>query len=534
VSPPRAGRVPATRRVPTTYMNRAERHTLAQELADVKKQTGSLPGYAVRETCRQWGRSEQTVLRAVADAIANPELPKEAGLSDEALLQIAANVTNLFKTHSELVCAGLYTKSYNTFHRSWKAESLAVRIGIQFGKDAMRKAMETRVFEVPHRNAVVFLDEMVVQIPCRFGKTIYEQIYLLAFLDAYSGEVLVWDVLDTPVTAADTVALFAALVHGRVDADGVVHGGRPDVTITDNAAAFTSDLFGDFARRFTKLEFGRPYTPQDKAKIERKFWTIQYATLAGTIGTTLGPKEPGKKRRKRTTNIDDPPEYIEGQTKHWLTARHDLPTFEQAVAAVNKAVEAANALPARLTKISPSQKWAADTTVVRTVNPLLLWDAMISVGDHKVDPRGIFHYGWYRNSTNEPVKGSLSVRTLPCIKDRVFVGNVAAKGPKARERERFLAALERNSSLIEGQSDAISIRNKADAAKAGRILKGAGAALKGVQSGLPEADIEPRPTKPSKATSTKDTTRRTQVPVDLASLITSDVDLNGPVEGVVA
>lgn len=534
MSRPRAGRVPATRRVPTKYMNRAERHTLAQELAGVKKQTGSLPGYVVRETCLQWGRSEQTVLRAVADAIANPDLPKEAGLSDEALLQIAANVTNLYKAHSELVCAGLYTKSYNTFHRSWKAESLAVRIGIQFGKDAMRKALETRVFEVPHRNAVVFLDEMVVQIPCRFGKTMYEQIYLLAFLDAYSGEVLVWDVLDTPTTAADTVALFAALVYGRVDADGVVHGGRPDVVITDNAAAFTSDLFGAFARRFTKLEFGRPYTPQDKAKIERKFWTIQYATLAGTIGTTLGPKEPGKKRRKLATNLDDPPVYIEGQTKHWLTNRDDLPTFEQAVAKVDKAVEAANALPARLTKISPSQKWAADTTVIHTVKPLLLWDVMISVGDHKIDPRGIFHHGWFRNSTDKPIKDFLSVRTLPRI-DRVFVGNVAAKGPKSRERERFIASLERNSSLIVGQSEAISIGNKADAAKVGRILASARQKLKTDQEGYPAADVDPRAAKPSKGKSKpKETTRRTQAPVDLASLVSSDVDLNGPVEGAVA
>ena len=401
---PRAGRAPVTRRVPPTYMSRRERRALVRDLAAEKQDTGSLPSYVVRDACRQWGRSEQTVLRAVADVIANPELPEDAGLSDEALISIATNVTNLYKAHSELVCAGLYDKSYSTFHRSWKAESLAVRIGIQFGKDAMRKALETRVFEVPHRNAVVFLDEMVVNIPCRYGKTILEQIYLFAFLDAYSGEVLVWDVLDSPTTAADTVALFAALVYGRVDADGVVHGGRPDVTITDNAAAFTSDLFGDFARRFTRLEFGRPYTPQDKAKIERKFWTIQYATLAGTIGTTLGPKEPGKKRRKLTSEVNDPPEYVEGQTKHWLTVRNDLPTFEQAVAAVDKAVEAANALPARLTKISPSQKWAADTTIIRRVNPLLLWDAMIKVGDHRIDPRGIWHYGWFRNSTDTPIK----------------------------------------------------------------------------------------------------------------------------------
>lgn len=529
---PRAGRVQATRSVPPTYMSRRERRELARDLAKEKTETGSLPTHVIREACREWGRSTQTVLRAVEDVIANPELPGNAGLSDEALLAIATNVTNLYKVHSELVCAGLYDKSYSTFHRSWKSESLAVRVGIQFGKDAMRKALETRVIEVPHRNAVVFLDEMVVQIPCRFGKTILEQIYLLAFLDAYSGEILVWTVLDSPATAADTVALFAALVYGRVDPDGVVHGGRPDVVITDNAAAFTSDLFGDFARRFTRLEFGRPYTPQDKAKIERKFWTVQYATLAGTIGTTLGPKEPGKKRRKLTTDADSPPEYVEGRTKHWLVVRDDLPTFEQAVAAVDKAIHAANALPARLTKISPTQKWAADLTIIRRVKPLLLWDAMIKVGDHRIDPRGIWHYGWYRNSTDIPIKELIHVRTLPCI-DEVFVGEVVQSSRKGHER--FMAALERNSSLIVGQSDAISARNRGDAAKVGQALKGAAANLKAVQAALPETPADTRTARPAKGTSTRGSTaRRDQAPVALESLITAEVDLNGPVEEIVA
>lgn len=494
-----------------------------------------MPGYMVMATCRAWDRSEQTLRRAVADVIAHPELPDDRrALSDEILTIVAKNAANLYKSHAEVVCASLYSKSYPTFHRTWAEESLAVRIGIQFGKDAMRKAMETRVFEVPYRNAVVFLDEMVVPIQARYGKTFLEQLYLLAFLDAFSGEVLVWTVLDSPTTADDTVALFAALIHGREDSDGIIHGGIPDVVMTDNAAAFTGDLFGAFARRFTKLEFGRPYTPQDKAKIERKFWTIQYSTLAGTVGITLGAKEPAKKRREKPTHANDGPlEYVEGRTKHWLTSLDALPSFEQAVGAVDAAVEAANAAPTRLTKRSATQTWSSDTTIIRTADTLLLWDQMVPVGDHKLDPRGIWRHGWYRNSSDHPVGAYLSVRILPGIKDRVFVGTPAKTA--GRGRERYLATLEPNSSLIVGQSDAISAHNKADAAKVGRVLTGAGTTLAAVNEALRSVIVAPRPAQSSKAKpKAKTTTRRVGAPVDLMSLITGDVDLNGPVEEGVA
>ena len=531
----RAGRTVSTRPVPARYMGRLERRALARTLAAIKLRTGALPGPLVTATCRAWNRSEQTLRRAVADVIAHPELPDdEDGLSDEILTIVAKNAANLYKSHAEVVRANLFAKSYPTFHRTWAQEPLAVRVGIEFGKDAMRKAMETRVFEVPYRNAVVFLDEMVVPIQARHGKKVLDQLYLLAFLDAFSGEVLVWTVFDTPTTADDTVALFAALIHGRADHDGIIHGGIPEVVITDNAAAFTSDLFGAFARRFTKLEFGRPYTPQDKAKIERKFWTIQYSTLAGTVGITLGAKEPATKRRAKSTPANDGPlEALEGRTKHWLTALDALPSFEQAVGAVDAAVEAANAAPSRLTKRSATQTWSADPTVIRTADTLLLWDVMVPIGDHKLDPRGIWRHGWYRNSSDQPIGASLSVRILPGIGDRVFVGTPAQTA--GRGRQRYLATLERNSSLIVGQSDAISARNKADVAKVGRVLRGARSAIAAVNEALPHVVVAPRPAPSSKARPrARTTTRRDGAPVDLRSLVSGNVDLNGPVEEGVA
>ena len=115
----------------------------------------------------------------------------------------------------------------------------------------------------------------------------------------------------------------------------------------------------------------------------------------------------------------------------------------------------------------------------------------------------------------------------------MFVGDVVP--PSRKGHERFSAVLERNSSQIVGQSDAISARNKADAAKVGRVLTGAGANLKQAQAGLPEAPAEPAARKPSKGKSTTGSSaRRDQAPIVLETLITEDVDLNGPVEGIVA
>jgi transposase InsO family protein len=180
----------------------------------------------------------------------------------------------------------------SSVYRAIKAADLHLLLALKAGEDRWERYLEIGVYEPDHANEVWQIDEMHIPIRCRLPNgQVIENLYLLSIVDAYSGLVL-----NAQVTIGQSDAVMASAVLARAIAGGTLHGvtygGSAEALAMDNALIFTSDdilavlMLADMAAKYA-----RPYTPPDKADVERYHWTLQQMYLMGVTGYLDAPAE---------------------------------------------------------------------------------------------------------------------------------------------------------------------------------------------------------------------------------------------------
>jgi hypothetical protein len=180
----------------------------------------------------------------------------------------------------------------SSIYRAIEKFDLNFLMALKAGEDKWERFLEVGVYEPDHANEIWQMDEMHIPIRCRLANgQIIETLYLISIVDSYSGLVLNAQVTLGPSDAVIASAVLARAIAGG-ELKGVTYGGDAEALAMDNAFVFSSnELLSVLLLAAIKAKYARPYTPTDKADVERYHGVIKMMYLMGVTGWTHGPAQ---------------------------------------------------------------------------------------------------------------------------------------------------------------------------------------------------------------------------------------------------
>ena len=437
----------------------------------------AVPNALIKRTSMAIGRSEghvRKMLREEQEERAKAKAQIKAGIAPPLVLPVpmdflvfAASLGgNIAQAHREYDW-GTAPPHYSTILRRIDRIDTALVTVLQKGIAAFDRYLAVGIFECQYRNERWTGDETHIPVPCRGPRgSRIDNIQLLSFFDDFARLVTNANGNVGPASGPIVRATFARAVVGD-DIDGVHVAGPPDVVVLDNAEAFKGVEIsrGVEMTDVSALQYARPHTAQDKAKLERWHKTLKYTWLIALAGFLKGPvrtiyedriKADGKKELVRIDRA-----YSELPTS-------ELPDYRALIAAVYEIIDFYNRNHVvSTTGMTPIAKYASDPSIQIEIGAEAMWDMALPLPRlYTVEHRGINIGGtWYDAPPLEFMRrASVTARLLPGMKPIVLAG----------QGEKVIAALTRKQDETEGDQTARAARNRGRQSFARQLLvKGA-------------------------------------------------------------
>jgi putative transposase len=370
-----------------------------ERLRQIQIERGSIPAADYDEAQRLTGYSRRQIQRKLAELRVGDEVPHRKGfeLTEHHRQVIMASQGNVAQAYRELTSCGELLPNLDTFWRAWNREPTGMQAYARKGAAGMSDHWLYLNYEAGQRNDVWQADhfELPVDVIADGHTTTLVKPWLTLFVDDKSRKVMSWSLTATPGSRADAQVVRATIVAGiriRLE-DGVEVGGVPARMRWDNDLSFTADTV---VKLGTKLGFEckpvPPYSGHMKGKIERLGRTVQEKFCTTQPGYTHGPKTYTNKDPFRDTDHLTA-EQLRARLSLWF-AEYDR-TFHQGI------------------KMTPLERWMADTTPLRRVSDELLRSGLLVFpAQRKVIKRKGVHFKgryWTSAALNDIVGRTIEV-----------------------------------------------------------------------------------------------------------------------------
>jgi hypothetical protein len=443
------------------YRSHVERLALTAPTGEAMLEAGVITRHMVTELSLRARISRKQALRWLVEwkDVREHGEPEKANRVPPGLLQVIARK----KGNVALAMRAYYDFDYekiasvrSSVYRAIQAVDPHFLLALKAGEDRWERYLEIGVYEPDHANELWQMDEMHIPIRCRMANgQIIENLYLLSIVDAYSGLVL-----NAQVTVGQSDALMAGAVLARAIAGGtlkgVTYGGSAEALAMDNALIFTSkDIRDVLLLASIKPQYARPYTPPDKADVERYHWTLQQMYLMGVTGYLDAPVE----RRFVLTGEHDEhgrPKRARVEVPMGMPADDaDLNTVEETTEITYAAIHQHNTEHVNSSTGQVAiERYGSSRKTVLLFGHAAFWDYALPYGKPQYigERRGIHVAGGFRSSKEMGLINLLLVaRELPGFDPLYLVGKASnkkflssvrpAKDETAEER---IARLDRN------------------------------------------------------------------------------------------
>ena len=279
------------------YRSHVERMALTEPTGQAMLEGDEATRHLVRELCQRARIGPKQAMRWIVEwkDVQEHGEPEKVDRVPPGLLQVIAQK----KGNISLALRAYYDFDFekiasvrSSVYRALQAADLHLMLALKAGEERWERYLEIGVYEPDHANELWQMDEMHIPLRCRMPNgQIIENLHLLSIVDAYSGLVL-----NAQVTMGQSDAVMAAAVLARAIAGGtlkgVTYGGSAEALAMDNGLIFTSkDIEAVLLLASILPKFARPYTPPDKADVERYHWTLQQMYLMGVTGYLDAPAE---------------------------------------------------------------------------------------------------------------------------------------------------------------------------------------------------------------------------------------------------
>jgi hypothetical protein len=416
------------------YRCHTERMTLTQPTGEAMLEAGGMTRHLVRELALRANISPKQAIRWLIEweDVTRHGEPEKMDRLPPGLLRVIArskgNVALALRDYYD--CDFEKIKSVrSSVYRAIEAIDLHLLLALKAGEDRWERFLEIGVYEADHANELWQIDEMHIPIRCRMPNgQVIDNLYLLSIVDSYSGLVL-----NAQVTIGQSDAVMAAAVLARAIAGGtlkgVVYGGSAEALAMDNALIFTSnDILSVLQLGLIDPRYARPYTPTDKADVERYHWTLVEMYLMGLVGYLDAPVE---RRFAPTGELDTRgrPKRARVEVPMGMPADDtDLRSVEEVTEAVYAAIHQHNTGHVNSSHGQIAiERYGTSRRNVRLLGPGPFWDYALPYGKerYKGERRGI-HLGTYHSSREMGLKDrQLIARTLPGLDPLYLVGSAA-------------------------------------------------------------------------------------------------------------
>lgn len=465
------------------YHSVQEAMALTAPTGEAMLESGTLTPQLVAELAFRAGISRKQAIRWLTrwKDIRDHGAPDAADKIPPDLLQlivkkrgnVALALRSYYDFDRELIAA-----KRSSIYRAIQALDLHWLMALKAGEPRWERFLEVGVYEPTHANEIWEMDEMHIPIRCRLANgQVIDSLHLLSVVDAYSKLVLNAQVTIGPSDAVMAGAVLARAIAGGT-LKGVTYGGSAEALAMDNAFIFTStDILQALLLGNIDAKYARPYTPTDKAAVERNHWSFVQMYLMGCVGYVDAPLERrfaltgeldlrGRPKRARVEvpmgmPVDDADlAPVEDVTEGIYAALHNFNTEHRSSATNEIAIE----------------RYGRSSKSVRLLGHAAFWGQALPFGkpEYIGERRGV-HLGTYHSSAEMSLIGRrLVARTLPGMDPLYFVGLASndryltsvrpAKDETAEERERRLARNHAFSRRIRGFVD-VSAGTAADRAE---------------------------------------------------------------------
>lgn len=421
------------------------RLAISRPAASTLRKTGSLSNDEFERLRMAADRSRRTAHRMVEEALLAPEIDDNepdpdpiVHLPHDFLLTLAKHQGNVNSAIDAFFGAD------PPFHRAtiyrWLDDvDPGLKLALKKGLKAFEQFLAIGVYEPELRNELVILDELHIPfLACRRGREVVDDMWLLVVMEAFSRLVLAAFLGLGQVTGSLAGSVYARSVLGW-DSEDIHVGGRADTTLVDRAFSFKSRPFvGAVSRAGSKLVYARPYTPRDKAKLERFNWTLVQKYLLGLgLGYVDGPTRPiyltrpGRSGKLEQVRLEVPffvPSHSNG-----------LLQVEAFGAAVKESIHQYNHDHViSTTGQTPLARYASQSRLQLTPGPAAFYSFAQPLDRlHTKEKRGLWVDGaWRKAAELELRKGDFEVRVLPGMPEDIFMA-----GEQVGTQSRFVSVI---------------------------------------------------------------------------------------------
>jgi transposase InsO family protein len=448
---------PDPEREPRRYHDHATRIALTEMVADSFAQCGQITRALVSSVARRADRSERQAERMIVEWLevqAGTQAPAVERLPLE-FLQLVSEKNGMVGPAIEAFYGEADAKRLRPSVYRWMDElDPGLLLALKHGPAALERFLEMGVYEPQHRLELLLVDEMHIPLRCRGPRNqIVEDLYLISYFDTFSRLVVNCQVTVGLSDAAMAAAVLArALVGGTWE--GIEYGGSPEALRADNAKIFKADPFKQVLRRAdVPPRYAKPFTPADKAMLERWHGTLQQHWLTSFPAYLKGPKRRvfvetgeldrhGKPKRRR----DEIPLHVPLDPAQ-------LVHMDEVTQAVYAAIYDYNINHRHsVTGMTPIQAFAADPGPLTRLGPAAFWDLAVPIGKptYVGERRGVWADNEWRRGQLPLAGREVSVRLLPGLDPLYLIGTPSGH---------FLEVVKPSADETQGERDARLARN---------------------------------------------------------------------------
>ena len=455
---------PVAEHVARHYHGIAERLALTDAIGDAFANSGSVTDAIVRDVAQRSSRSLKQSRRMIDEwlqvqAFGLPGKPQR--LPDALLVKVAENngsaaaaIRQFYPTLEE------QQRKRSSVYRWLEEADVGTLLALKGGVKAWERLLEVGVYEPQHRNEMWMTDEMHIPIRCRGPRgEVIDNLHLISIFEPFARLVLNAQVTVGPSDAVIASAVLARAVAGG-EWEGVAYGGSAGAMAMDNGLIFKSDLLRDvllLARIPPK--FARPYTPTDKAMIERWHGSLQQKWMVSFPAYLDGPP---RRIFRETGELgqDGKPKWERAEVPlHVPVDPADLPSLEDITHGTYAAITDYNLNHVHsVTGQTAIVRYGSDPTLLARPGVAALWAVALPTGKpvYFGERRGIHVDGEWRRAAGESLIGRhLVARILPGLDPIYLVGTpdgrfIAEVKPSADETaEEAVARLDRNHARLD-------------------------------------------------------------------------------------
>jgi putative transposase len=373
----------------------------ALERAIERRKTGEkLPRRHAKALADAFDCDIATVYRAVARGHFGRKRTERRRLSDEERVELARCGGNIAEMARRRQQADPGAPSLRTFRRitdkTFNAAELAF---LRKGDNEMRKKQLYVPAIIEQRNAVWQMDIVYtpLHLALKSGSGAITRVVECTVVDGATRRVLANVVEASAPNSRLTLATLAVALS---------RFGAPELLVIDNGPEFLSTEFTKVGAAFGfDVQPARPYSPQQKGRVERFFWTKEQEFLRGLPYYLHGPRDLAGE--------------IYGAESERLTVKTYREKSDAWVAHYND--ERGHSALGGLT---PSAVWERDETPLRQVEEQELW--WLLPPDPK--PRSVYGFGvlfdnekYFALPLVERFGERLEVRAMPNERDRIWL-----------------------------------------------------------------------------------------------------------------